>query len=361
MKRGPFRWYYRLFAFALVCSWSIALPVESKARYYISKKTLKKLQQRNQKKLPGVIMAAMQKGKVVYQGSFGYADIQKKIKMTLKSRIDVASVSKQFTAVAAAIAIEKGLIKYHQPITDWFSDVPQWRTIEVQNLVHHTSGLVDHDDFCAEETKNRLMFKHILFWLKDQKLLSTPGEKFRYSNTGYLLLAEIIARASKMPFTEFIEKHIFNTLGMKDTEFFSPGKKLKNLAISYHMVKKNRFEPDMDNACNHLVGDGGIVTTVGDFLKWARAITGDSGFISNNIKKQIFTPGLLKNGSRVTDDGDGYGLGYFIDDTKNARVFYHSGEWLSYSSYVAYYPDEDYWEVAFANNLDLEVANLFEE
>ena len=238
----------------------------------LSAKTLQKLNRRTQRKLPGVALAAMQDGKVVYQGAFGYRHLDKKKKVTITTQFRIASLSKQFTAIAAAIAMDQGILKYQQSIADFFPEVKAWQPIKVQHLIHHTSGLPDFDDQCLEDTKHRYSMVSFLKWMKSKALISVPGKVFEYSNSGYALLALVIEKASGLSFPKFLDRHIFKPASMKNTFIGGVGTLGKNRAISYHLQKKGKrrhFEPDIHNSCNNLVGDSGIYTTVLDYLKWA--------------------------------------------------------------------------------------------
>lgn len=230
---------------------------------------------------PGGAFAVVQDGEVIYENYFGLANIDKKEAFSEQTITDIGSVSKQFTAACIAILEEMGELALQDDIRKYIPELPIYNdTVRVTHLVHHTSGIKDYealvrlrnqhyfDDFMTNQYVTDLA-------ISQRSLNFKPGCQYEYSNTNYILMAEIIERVSGKSLNEFASTHIFEPLGMGDT-FFNENQSddFERRAFGYE-PNEGGFESPVYRS--HLVGDGGVFTTLQDMIKW------DQNFLNNKL------------------------------------------------------------------------------
>jgi CubicO group peptidase (beta-lactamase class C family) len=303
-------------------------------------------------KFHGNLLVA-EKGKVVYQTSLGKANEETGEKLTENSVFELASVSKQFTAMGIAILQEQGKLAYHDKVQKYIPTFP-YPDITVLHLVHHTSGLADYMELLEEhwlpQNENKIATNQdivTLFADKKPPLRFLAGEKYEYSNTGYALLAVIIENVSGMDFGTFLDKHIFKPLDMKQTLVYRRRYKpqeVKNYALGYVIPEKTEKATLPDNTkdfkmavwLDGIVGDGTINSTIGDMLKWDRALYTEK-IVKKGTIDFIHTSGKLNNGKET-----GYGFGVMITTHKTmGKIVAHSGGWIGYVTYFERHIDND--------------------
>jgi CubicO group peptidase (beta-lactamase class C family) len=260
---------------------------------------------------------------VLYTDFSGYADFQTKRKLTQNSRFEIASVSKQFTAVSILILYEQGKLKLTDKVQRFIPDFP-YQNITVHQLLCHRSGLPEYFKFADDyqQDKNVIIDNDsLLRMLKTfkPKILQMPNQKFDYCNTGYVVLASIVERASGMKFTDFVHTHLFKPLGMTESCFYYYETIPPKLFAVGHKKDKQHYERDYMSG---IVGDKGIFTTVNDLFIWSNAL--DAGkVLKRETLEMAFTP---KNSEM--DDCKNYGYGWRIEcDTCLRPLIYHGGLW----------------------------------
>lgn len=300
-------------------------------------------------------------GQVVYQGAFGQRSTETTDRLDLDSQFRLASVSKTFTAMAVMQLKEAGTLRYDQDIRDFLPELP-YTGITIRHLLHHTSGLPDYEPLMDRHWKTDLAYDDtvrytngnadvlkLLAELKEPVLFS-PGDQWRYSNTGYNLLGTIVARASGMPFAAYLKQHIFDPAGMDRTVLYDyvPGRdpKMPDRAYGFQLAWNGRdASPNDGHYLNRGAGEDGVYTTVGDLLKWDRILHTDK-LVSRATLDEAFTPGVLNNG-----DTTAYGFGWYIERSPSGqRVVQHSGGWLGFTTYLYRPIDEDRCVLLLMNN-----------
>jgi len=270
-----------------------------------------------------------QHGITIYEESFGYSDLRKKTPLNSNSKFQIASVSKQFTAVSIMQLYEKGLLDYNDSIQKYFPEFP-YKGITIHMLLTHTSGLPNYTYLCDRKFpyKDSAVYNNEVIKCMEKYQPAkyyTPGKRFDYSNTGYILLASIVEKVSGMSFPEYLKKNIFEPLHMNNTFVYVKGKTNipSNTTIGYKTYRRKAE----DIFLNGVYGDKGIYTTTGDLLKW------DQGLYKNIIIKyknleRAFKPWAHKRWTKKY-----YGYGWRIYNDKIAgKVIYHSGWWYGYQS-----------------------------
>lgn len=299
-------------------------------------------------------------GQIIFEKSYGLADEQTNRKLNDSTIFELASVSKQFTAMGIVQLKKEGKLSYQEDITKYVPELIDYKGITIQNLLNHTGGLPDYMELSDKNwDKSNIatnddmleMFKQV----KPKKLFE-PNEKWDYSNTGYLILATIIERASGQEFEEYLKNKIFEPLEMENTfvyrRRFTP-KEVPNYANGYiysDSLQKKILPDEIGKDfyvvyLDGIVGDGMVNSNPKDLLKWDRALYKDN-LINDEDRELIFSSVMTKDSSQ-TD----YGFGWMIDSTKTyGRVAYHSGGWAGYISYIERDIDNDKTIIVLQNN-----------
>ena len=300
-------------------------------------------------------------GEIAFSGSFGISNIDPIDSLNLNSIFRLGSVSKQFTAMGIMKLKEDGKLTYDQDIRDFIPELP-YEGITIRHLLNHVSGLPDYTRLMAENWKVDLKFDEperliagnidIIKMLakKNPAVHFKPLEKWEYSNTGYVLLASIVARASGTPFENYLQKQIFEPAKMSSTVVY-------NYSSGYDQQMPNRVYgfsvglsgTDLISSDAHYLnpaqGDGGIYATLDDLLKWDRILY-TNVLISEETKEEAFTPAILNNG-----DTTNYGFGWFIDKSPtDKKVVSHGGGWVGFRTYIYREIEENNCIVLLTNN-----------
>ncbi len=286
-----------------------------------------------------------EKGKVLYKKSFGLANEETKQPLNENSIFEIASVSKQFTAMAIMILNEKGKLNLDDNISKFIPELAFYKGITIKHLLNHTSGLPDYMEL-FEKTfdKSKIATNQdviTIFAQKQPKVLFPPNTKYEYSNTGYVLLASIIEIASGEPYANFLQKTIFKPLRMNNTFVYkrrSAPKKIDNYAYGYaYSDRLKRYTlPDELKETNFViwldgvVGDGGINSTVNDLLKWDRALYTNK-LLSKKGMEEVFNLTTLHDNTQIK-----YGYGWEIDHhAECGKIVSHGGGWPGYAAFFA--------------------------
>ncbi|OED40354.1 hypothetical protein AB833_12165 [Chromatiales bacterium (ex Bugula neritina AB1)] len=306
---------------------------------------------------PGVAVMAIRNGEVLFKGGFGLANLQTGEKVSTATNFDVASVSKQFTAMAIAILAERGELSVDTGIHRFFPDLPDYmKEISVHHLIHHLSGLPDYeDDFESTNTDKDLISNTDIynFYKHGSKLEFQPGKRFEYSNGGYILLAMIIELVSGLSYHQFMHENLFKPANMPGTAVYKHQGVIENRAISYS--RWPFFENNDFNTCNALTGDGRIYTSIDDAVGWIDSLE-NNRLVNAATTKMIFSAATDNNGDSVD-----YGYGWEITDFYKHKLIVHSGGWQGFNSIIANFPKHNLWLVSYANCQSVSAGHAFEE
>ena len=312
--------------------------------------------------LPGASIAIMQNGKSVFEKSYGVRNTITKEKITDSTSFNIASLTKQFTAMAILQLYEQDKLTLSDHLSRFFPDMERTvaDVVTVQQLLTHSSGILDHYGYV--DTKGMKHAHDSDVYVAIQKLDSlyfNPDTKFRYSNTGYCLLALIVERASGLSYSNYMQKNIFQPAGMLHTKIWNETNTIFQPAIGY----------DKDSASQKIVpsgadehiffsteGDGGIYTSIHDYLLWLKALQEGKLFNKNIVDKARSTEFLIQPELKF-----GYGFGWFIDDSEADRKVYHSGSNGVFRTYSFTIPEEDFSIVVFSNRSDIDVEQVVQK
>lgn len=284
------------------------------------------------------------KGSIIYQKSFGKANRTSNADLNAESVFELASVSKQFTAMGIMLLKKQRKLNYEDSLRKFIPELPYYN-ITIRQLLNHTSGLPDYMQLFTnywDRTKIATNSDVIGLLAKYKPPIHfVPGEKWEYSNTGYMLLAFIIEKASGQSFGDYLQKNIFQPLKMKRSLVYRrryEKKTIPNYALGYvyDRNKKQFALPDsvIETAgtvfcLDGIVGDGSVNTTVNDLLIWDRALYTEK-LISKEMMGEALQPGTLNDGKKTN-----YGFGWAIAEVKGAgKIVNHSGSWPGYNTYI---------------------------
>lgn len=305
----------------------------------------------------GVILFA-ESGDIKYLKPFGVRNFETNVPIQPTDIFELASVSKQFTAMAIMMLKEEGKLNYDDPIEKFLPGLP-YQNITIRHLLTHTSGLPDYQAVMDEHwNKSKVANnKDILEYLiKYQPPINfTPGEKYEYSNTGYVFLGSIAEAASGQDFVTFCTDKIFVPVQMTSTAIRSNEEKLglSNLAYGHIFVpEKNRFvRADSFPSSNYTIwlggrkGPGRVSSTAEDLLKWDQALYSDQ-LVSQETLTEAFTPQTLNDGTKSN-----YGFGWtIIPDSPAGKVVWHNGDNPGYKTIIVRYIAQHKTLIMLCNN-----------
>jgi len=306
---------------------------------------------------PGVAVAVVKDGEIIFKKGYGTANLEYDIPVTTKTVFQIASVSKQFTAFSIYLLEKQGKISLEDDVRKYIPELADTgKIVRIKHLLAHTSGVKDQWALIALagwRSEDVVTTPHVLRLISRQKELNfEPGSRYLYSNTGYTLLAEIVNRVSGQSFAEFTKKNIFLPLGMTDTQFYDDFERIvKNRADSYELQNGIYKKKGLINSVE---GPSNLYTTVEDMAKWVMnfdtPLAGDAELI-----KRFNEPSLLNNGERVVwgiSDGDpGYhAKGQIHWNYKGVRLMSHGGHAAAFRSFLGRFPDKRLAVIALSND-----------
>ncbi|HPN37316.1 MAG TPA: serine hydrolase domain-containing protein [Melioribacteraceae bacterium] len=301
----------------------------------------------------GISIGVFNEGKIIYYASSGFADIEKKITINDSTNFRLASFSKQFTAMCIMILRDEGKIDLKSSLCDIYSNFPEYgKKITIKHLLTHTSGLIDYEDLLTDENYQVLDNDVLNIMMDIDSTYFEPGTNYRYSNTAYALLAMIVEKISGLKYSDFLRKRIFLPVGMTNSVAFRKGEnEILNRAFGYATENGNIVYSDQSNT-SAVWGDGGIYSSVKDILMWDNILYSEK-LISKSTLDEIYT-GYVKTDRENTD----YGFGWYIDNYKGIKRYYHTGETCGFRTVFQRYPDKHISIVVLANNRDTEVMTI---
>jgi CubicO group peptidase (beta-lactamase class C family) len=286
---------------------------------------------------PGCALGVFRDGAVAYQRGYGMASLEHDVAITPEAVFYAGSVSKQFTAMAAALAMQQGKLAYNDPIRTYLPELPAYAdAITVSHLLHHTSGLRDYNTLLTiagrrdeDAWDNRVVLQ---MTARQTALNFTPGDEYLYSNTGYTLLATIVERATGTPFAAFADANIFKPLGMSATHYHVDATRLvRHRALGYG---GRPGQWTLDTPINERAGAGGLYTSVPDLQKWDENFyTGKVG--GAEVLKRIQTQGTLNDGKPLA-----YAWGLQIGDYRGLPIVEHGGSLGGYRAHIMRFPSQ---------------------
>ncbi len=277
---------------------------------------------------------------VIFQESAGWANIEWKIAHTPATKFRIGSVTKQFTAATILLLAERGKLTLDDPLSKWIPSAPEtWKPVTVRQLLSHTGGVPSFTDI-SEYATNKLRPEtpaQSIAHVADKPLEFTPGEKFKYSNSGFVLLGWIVEVASGQSYEAFLRENIFKPLGMNDSGYDSNTAVIPQRASGYVPGPNGPTNaPYIDMHVPH--GAGALYSTTADLHRWAQGLFGG----------KLLSPASLEQ--MTTPVKGNYAFGLTVTTTKGRKVISHSGGIEGFNAQLAYYPESKITVVVLANN-----------
>lgn len=312
---------------------------------------------------PGCALAIVKDGRIIYKKGYGMANLELNVPITPHTVFYIGSCSKQFVAFCIALLAQQKRLSIDDDIRKYLPEMPDYGIpITINHLIHHTSGLRDY--LSLEEIAGiPLGFWHQQECLKlvarQHELNFRPGEEYLYSNSGYLLLAEIVARVSGQSLATFAEEKIFKPLGMKNSHFHDDYTKIiKNRASGYFPASRDKFKNFISTF--DCVGSGGLYTSVEDLFLW------DQNFYhyrvgGRDVVMMVQKPGYLNNGQKLK-----YGFGLELGLYRGLKTISHGGALGGYRAAMIRFPEEKFSVICLSNlsnfkpmKLCLQIADIY--
>ncbi len=303
---------------------------------------------------PGASVMIIQDGRVLLAKGYGLANVEEKVPCGTNTNFRLASVTKQFTAMAVMILAERKKLSLDECLTDFFPEFPACgRQITVRQLLTHTSGLIDYEDVIPKGTEIPVLDRDVLRLLMQQhKTYFPPGTKYRYSNSAYSLLALIVEARSGSTFARFLQDNIFRPLKMANTLAYEQGLSVVPHRAYGYSPDGGGFKRTDQSLTSSVLGDGGIYSSVADLYQWDQALYTDK-LVSRKMLELAFTPGP------ATEHPDtGYGFGWFIGQYRGLREIWHSGNSIGFTTRIARFPERKFTVVILTNRNEAKIADF---
>lgn len=286
--------------------------------------------------VPGASLLVVRNGDTVVRRSYGLANLEERVPTTPATNYRLASVTKQFTAASILLLFQDGKLQLDDSLRKWLPTLPDVASaMTIRHVLSHMSGMIDYEDVVPARMTGQLHDADVLEILESQNTTYfPPGQGYRYSNSGYALLALIVGKAAGLDFASFLKKRIFTPLGMTNTVAFEEGvSTVKNRAYGYSEENGSWKRTDQSQT-SAVLGDGGIYSSIDDLAKWDAALY-DDRLLSKASRDLAFTP--------VTDTDDPtvrYAMGWRVtQEPIGGTTLWHSGETIGFRNVIVRYPE----------------------
>lgn len=284
----------------------------------------------------GVVLVE-ERGKLIYNKAFGYADKKKQIQNTPETLFDIGSITKQFTAAAILKLMENGELSVNDPLSKFFDGVSaDKKNITLHQLLTHSSGISEYTGGDYEYLSSEDFLKQVF----ERKLEAKPGEEFIYANVGYSLLAMVVERVSGQPYETFLYENILNPAGLENTGYMRLDYSQHVVAQGHNYRNNKPWGSNVERWAEeggvswHLKGNGGIMSTTLDMYKWHRAIQTAKILNPETIELYQAPHVVMATGTKH------YAYGWeILASSKRGKVATHSGGNGIFSAYVLRYVD----------------------
>lgn len=290
---------------------------------------------------PGCSVAVSQNGKLIINRGYGSADLERNVPIMPNTVFDAGSVRKQFVAAAILLLVEEGKLSLSDDVRKHIPQLPDYgNKITIDHLLTHTSGIRDWQPLLNLAGGDPEAMSMVL---RQRETNFVPGDEWSYSNSGYILLPEILKRITGMPFSEFARRRIFEPLGMKSTSHpEDPLYLIKDRALAY---SKDAAGWKMDMYLgNERGGAGGLFTTAADLVTWNDALA--TAKLGKFVTEKLQEPATLNNGRKLT-----YTRGLFVETRSGDKIVWHTGGAAGYSARSVFLPERKL-SLAIMCNLD---------
>jgi CubicO group peptidase (beta-lactamase class C family) len=316
---------------------------------------------------PGAAVLVIKDGRHVFEQGYGVTDLRTLHKIDEHTNFRLASVTKQFTAMAIMLLVHDGKLRYDQSLTEIFPEFPAYgETITVRHLLNHTSGLLDYEDLMAKQYGNTLddqiLQIHdagVLALLEKIRTTKFPaGTKWEYSNSGYCLLAMVVEKVSGKPFSEFLHERIFVPLQMASTLAYEKGKnEVPNRAYG-HTPQGSAWRETDQSSTSATLGDGGVYTSLADLVHWDNALQNHTLLSEKDMQPALTAVHPSSAPPQQNGHPVSYGFGWYVDPYRGHPRMWHYGETVGFRTSIQRFPADHLTVVVLCNRADLSAIDL---
>ncbi len=294
---------------------------------------------------PGAAVIVVKDGAVIYRKGIGMANLELGVPIEPDMVFRLGSITKQFTATAILMLMQQGKLALDEPIRAFFPDYPtHGENITVRHLLTHTSGIRSYTDMLEWRSLLRkdLTLQELIDFFKDQPMQFTPGQRWSYNNSGYVLLGAIIENVSGQSYERFLQSHIFDPLGMKQICYDRPERIIRRRASGYDKVESGYINAPY-LSMTHPHAAGALAASVDDLAKWDAGLDSEQ-LLEQSILRQAFVSHRLLDG---TDTG--YGFGWVIGAYEGRRICEHGGGINGFRCHAIRMPDDHVFVAVLTN------------
>ena len=316
---------------------------------------------------PGAAVLVIKDGREVFQRGYGVTDLRTLHKIDEHTNFRLASVTKQFTAMAIMLLVHDGKLRYDESLTEIFPEFPGYgKTITIRNLLNHTSGLLDYEDLMAKQygktPDDQIPQIHdagVLALLEKASTTNFPaGTRWQYSNSGYCVLAMVVEKVSGRPFGQFLHDRIFAPLHMTNTLAYEKGKnEVPNRAYG-HTPDGNGFRESDQSSTSATLGDGGVYTSLADMARWDDALRRHTLLSEKEMQPALTAVHPTSAPAEENGHPVSYGFGWFVDPYKGHERMWHYGETVGFRTSIQRFPKDRLTVIVLANRADLSAIDL---
>jgi CubicO group peptidase (beta-lactamase class C family) len=317
---------------------------------------------------PGAAVLVVKDGRPIFQRGYGVTDLRTLNRIDEHTNFRLASLTKQFTAMAIMLLVHDGKLRYEQSLTEIFPEFPAYgKSITIRHLLNHTSGLLDYEQLMvkqygdlADDRIPQIKDAGVLALLERVSTTSFPaGTKWRYSNSGYCLLAMVVEKVSGKLFGEFLRERIFTRLQMTNTLAYEKGKNQVAYRAYGHSLEGGRWRQTDQSSTSATLGDGGVYTSLTDLIHWDEAL-GRHTLLSEEEMQPALSAVEPTSGPARETDGRlvSYGFGWFLEPYKGHARMWHYGETVGFRTSIQRFPDDGFTVIVLCNRADLDAPDL---
>ena len=294
---------------------------------------------------PGASVLVVRDGRAAYARGYGLAEVETATPVTAETNFRLASLSKQFTAAAVMLLVADGRLRYDAEVSSLLADLPPFaHGVTVRHLLNHTSGLPDYEDFVPDSQSVQVHDAEVPQLIaRAPGTYFTPGTRYSYSNTGYVLLALVVERVSGQRFGDFLRDRIFAPLGMSGTVALEEGRTTVPRRAYGYTVDSSGVRRTDQSSTSATLGDGGIYSSAADLVLWDQALERHT-LLSAGAMRDAWTPPALPAGQATQ-----YGFGWFVERDRGTTRLKHHGETRGFTNAILRYPERRLTVVVLTN------------
>lgn len=295
--------------------------------------------------IPGLALAVLSGDRVLLSKGYGFANLEHRVPVTPQTMFQSGSVGKMFTAAAVMALVERGTLDLEAPVRTYLPDAPaSWSAIRLHHLLSHTSGIPDYTgdtfDYRKDYTEGDLATMAFALTLE-----YPAGQRWNYSNTGYVLLGVIISKVTGKPYWEYLRERLFTPAGMRTARVISESDVVPNRAAGYLVNAEGQYtNQNWVAPLTNTTADGSLLLSLDDMVAWAKVVRARS-VIAPASWTRLQSPATLNSGRPYP-----YGMGWFVEELNGHPYLQHGGAWQGFKAQLSYFAASDLTVVVLANS-----------